>query len=171
MKVDWKYMRTCCKANQEGIFLKLDDGNALIASNGSKWAGESPDPIQRLIDTLSEYHLDPTFEDYGNFVIDLDKPEEWDDPEQYKKYPNIKRFFGNFQTLSHVFSIDTDSPTLIDKLTKAIRVNQNTARYEKAVSEYNRCDGCGGLTICADHATIRGEYLTDKCFSQDEHRR
>jgi hypothetical protein len=40
-----------------------------IRSNGSKWYGEDPDPIEVLFDTLGKHPLDPSFEDYGNFVF------------------------------------------------------------------------------------------------------
>jgi hypothetical protein len=95
-----------------------------INSNGSKWAGEEPDTIEVLIDTLKTYTLDPTFEEYGNFVLP-------------NKGTDQIRVWGNFQNVSHVFSIDgTEAELAI--LIKAIREHQQTTRYLAARKEYVR---------------------------------
>ncbi len=86
-----------------------------ITSNGSKWAGESPDTVDELCAVLQSHTLDRIFEGYGNFVIaDAGEP---------------LRFWGNFFDVSHVFSIDTDEPAVIERLTALIRANQQTAAY------------------------------------------
>lgn len=61
-----------------------------IISNGSKWAGEAPDSLEKLIEVLGVETLDPIHEDFGNFVqVDGDSV----------------HVFGNFCTRSHVFNI------------------------------------------------------------------
>jgi hypothetical protein len=97
-----------------------------IISNGSKWAGQPEDPIEKLYEVLET--LDPSFEDYGNFI---DESTEWlgEDPYPGKK---VVVFFGNFWKLSHVFNIHTDEPEVIEKLTRLIRANQATPEYAKA---------------------------------------
>ena len=98
-----------------------------INSNGSKWLGQEPDSIEDLFAVLAEYMLNPMFEDYGNFIMAL-----------YPKLPSQKgvvRFWGNFLTVSHVFSIDTDEPELIENLTKAIRLNQERPDYRKFIED------------------------------------
>jgi len=98
-----------------------------IQSNGSKWAGQAPDSIEKLLEVLAEYTLDPSFENYGNFITP--DPVAWDTLKPL--YPaGTVSFFGNFRGISHVFNIDTDEPKIIDALTRAIRANQATADYQ-----------------------------------------
>jgi hypothetical protein len=94
-----------------------------IISNGSKWAGEEPDSIDTLLDVLAKHPLDRTFEAYGNFVLR--------DPQMADGSRDVGRthFFGNFLTLSHVFSIRTDEQDVIDKLTAAIQANKLRPDY------------------------------------------
>jgi hypothetical protein len=105
-----------------------------IKSNGSKWYGESPDTIDQLIDVLNKHALDPTFENYGNFINEY-SPQQWTDSN--KNLKGCISFFGNFYTLSHVFNIITNDPVVIDKLTKAIRANQATEAYKQAKIKIN----------------------------------
>lgn len=86
-----------------------------IISNGSKWAGEPLDTVDDLLRVLSECSLDRTFEDYGNFIM----------PEG----EGIVHFWGNFFDISHVFSIRTDDAPTIERLTLAIRANQERSSY------------------------------------------
>jgi hypothetical protein len=95
-----------------------------IISNGSKWNGQDPDSIETLFKVLDMFALDRTFEKYGNFVIIEPVSEAGE-----HLVPNGVRFFGNFAEISHVFSIDTDDPELIERLTAAIRKNQQRADY------------------------------------------
>ncbi|TVY09924.1 hypothetical protein [Paenibacillus cremeus] len=101
-----------------------------IRSNGSKWYGQELDTIEDLMKVLSEYPLDATFEKYGNFVTEFKPAKGWR-PEN-EKYKGCTSFFGNFHTYSHVFSIITDELELIDRLTAAIRENQQTEAYKQA---------------------------------------
>jgi hypothetical protein len=100
-----------------------------ITSNGSKWAGEPPDTLETLLEVLTREPLDPMFAAYGDFVIDLSR-------EQPDQPPGTLRFWGNFYALSHVFSIDTNEPPIIDQLTTAIRANQQTPAYATAKQEH-----------------------------------
>jgi hypothetical protein len=110
-----------------------------IISNGSKWAGEQPDTVEKLIEVLGEQPLNPTFEGYGNFIIE-------ENTDLVKHGVSVRvRFFGNFARLSHVFNIRTDEPDLIATLTKAIRDNQATSAYQLVRAGYHPCGKCGKL--------------------------
>ena len=63
----------------------------------------------------------PLGQEYGNFLLTEDAPQ--------------LTFWGNFYNLSHVFSIDTIDPDVINRLTAAIRANQQTAAYQQARRE------------------------------------
>lgn len=118
----------------------------VIESNGSKWAGQSPDPLQALFERLANHPLDPSFEDCGNFVgpartarhvrgynEDGEFVDYYEDTGPlYPMAPSAVSFFGNFYTVSAVFNIDTDEPELIERLTAAIRANQGRADYQAA---------------------------------------
>jgi len=116
-----------------------------IISNGSKWLGEDPDSIEKLIDVLEKNPLDPTFEKYGNFITELDQPGAWEEPEKHKEFTGVVGFFGNFHTISHVFNIRTNDKDIIKRLTTAIRKNQKTDAYESACVEMT-CPECGEVT-------------------------
>lgn len=62
-----------------------------VISNGSKWAGEAPDTVEKLIEVLKTETLNPLFEQYGNFVT--------------KETGGTLHIFGNFCTVSHVFNM------------------------------------------------------------------
>lgn len=104
-----------------------------ILSNGSKWAGQEPDSIDVLLDVLNREPLDPTFENCGDFI---DPSPTWGKygttPSPYPDNPNVVSFFGNFLKVSHVFNIHTDDTEIIEKLTVAIRANQQRTDYIKA---------------------------------------
>lgn len=91
----------------------------VIHSNGSKWAGDEQDSIETLLEVLAgPYVLDRIFEcDDDHAFIDRDDE------------TGMVRFFGNFLELSHVFSIDTDEPATIAKLTAAIDANMERPDY------------------------------------------
>lgn len=92
-----------------------------IHSNGSKWLGQDPDSIDTLLDLLAREPLDPTFEQYGNFM--------------HPGPDGMTTFFGNFNQWSHVFRIDTDDPAVITALRRAIRTNQRRPSYRAAKRE------------------------------------
>ena len=96
-----------------------------IHSNGSKWAGEAPDSIEKLLDVLGSNVLNRLFENgKGHPFISVCKArEKW-------ALPGVIRFHGNFLNLSHVFSIDTDESALAGKLTEAIYANMERPDYQ-----------------------------------------
>jgi len=89
-----------------------------IHSNGSKWAGQAPDPIETLFERLKEHALDPMFEEYGCFAVNLGN--------------GVVKFWGNFYELSAVFDIDTDDAELCHRLIAAIKANERTVAYRAA---------------------------------------
>ena len=108
-----------------------------IISNGSKWYGEAPDSIDKLLEVLKDNTLDPRFSEYGNFII----------------ADGVSvRFFGNFLNLSHVFNIRTDDPSVIAKLTRAIRENLRRDDYRAALAAKNRYITADEIEEIADDA-------------------
>ena len=86
------------------------------------------DTKENILKDLAEYTLDPTFEDYGNFVY----IPTWCDEESAEKYKELTAISGNFLTFSHAFRLLTDNVELIRELTEAIRRNQETVEYKQA---------------------------------------
>lgn len=85
-----------------------------INSNGSKWAGEPPDPIDALferlrVNTLSRVH--------SPFIYGAQRDADY------------VMFAGNFLDISAVFSIETDDQDLIERLSRAIRSNMQRPEY------------------------------------------
>ena len=114
----------------------------IIHSNGSKWGGQEPDNIERLLAVLADYPLDRSFEAFGNFasrnaVNRRGKPLDG--------IPGNYHFFGNFHGLSHVFRITTDDEEIGERLTAAICANQERPDYlaQPAPVPFNDCEQCG----------------------------
>lgn len=115
----------------------LGPSRILIEHNGSKWAGDSEDPLPVLFARLENYALDPRFEDCGNFASIAHSAKRhrcYNDEGQYIDYyedtgpiyddaPYAVSFFGNFYELSAGFSIVTDDPEVVEVLLEAIREN------------------------------------------------
>jgi len=101
-----------------------------IISNGSKWAGESPDPIEVLYGRMEEHAIEPYWIEDGceSYAID---PETGD-----REPSSVVRFHGNFVTYSHVFCIDTDDVAVIERLRGLIRANLE--RFYGSVAEVRR---------------------------------
>lgn len=87
-----------------------------IECNGSRWYGEEVGHIDQLFAALAEHPLSRRFEVYGNFI-----------------FPNAEasrvEFWGNFYTVSHVFHVITSDAALAERLTEAIRSNQERPDY------------------------------------------
>lgn len=91
-----------------------------IISNGSKWRGEAPDPIETLFERLAEHTLDPRWCKYGDggFAQNLGD--------------GMIKIWGNFWHISAVFDIDTNDGELIARLFTAIRANCATEEFRAA---------------------------------------
>lgn len=110
-----------------------------IKSNGSKWAGESPDPLSKLFEMLATHPLDKRHDDGDCFmtrahggepiydglrVVDIS-----DTGPIYPEHPHAVHFAGNFRTYAHGFSIYTDDAEVIEVLRDAIKANMQRADY------------------------------------------
>ncbi|OAS26304.1 hypothetical protein [Methylobacterium platani] len=109
-----------------------------ILSNGSG----SVQPLEALFARLESDTLDRSFEAYGNFVEECSN--------------GMTSFFGNFLTYSHVFNVMTDDADLIERLTAAIRRNQQSADYLDQTLPFD----CNLLTIERKRFSVtQGEVL------------
>lgn len=92
-----------------------------IISNGSKWAGEAPDPIEDLIERLKEHPLHWAICRYGVMTREHrfaghTMPATW-------------RFHGNFLTISAVFQVCTTDRELARTLARLILANTRRPDY------------------------------------------
>jgi len=113
--------------------IKMKNAIIDIRSNGSKWYGQLPDSIDILMETLDKYTLDPTFEDFGNFIYPFIPAKGWNS--ENEKYKGCTCISGNFLTYSHVFSIITNDNETIEKLSSLIRNNQQREEYKETKNE------------------------------------
>jgi len=88
-----------------------------IVSNGSKWAGEEPDSLEKLLEVLGSETLDPRFDEHGGFVT--------------RTSAARVRIFGNFLTVSHVFNIEGTEEELSEAI-EAIEANKQSEGYKRA---------------------------------------
>jgi hypothetical protein len=79
-----------------------------INYNGSKFIGEHPDSLDRLYELLG---AEPLRRDYKSFSCESER------------YPGCVQFYGNFENISHPFSIITDETEAISKLSRLIADN------------------------------------------------
>lgn len=98
-----------------------------IHSNGSKWYGEEPDTIQKLVERLNLYTIEERF--FCKFQRGFGA-----DKKKYTLCPISKEngsyiFFGNFLEVSAVFNIETNNPEIIQQLKKAIINNKGWKQY------------------------------------------
>ena len=103
----------------------------ILSTKPGGWSRE-PDTIDRILRYLENYPLDPTFENYGNFI---DSNPEWLNQETARKYAGCTCFWGNFYSISGVFNVITNDAGIIRRLTAAIRRNQGSAAYASAKAE------------------------------------
>lgn len=93
--------------------------------NGSKFAGQAPDHLEKLLEVLAVERLDKHFHPYVAPSV---------------REPGSLSFFGNFANLSHSFCITTNDIAVIEKLTAAIRTNPGNEdtpplrRYKEATA-------------------------------------
>lgn len=100
--------------------------HTFIASNGSKWAGEQPDTIDKLIEVLKTETIEERF--FESYLIDKSNERANFCPIR-KGEDGYSRFFGNFEGLSHVFDISTNNAAIAMRLTNAIKKNAGWAKY------------------------------------------
>ena len=110
-RLTWDEMPTACPAFASGRAIALRDGRAHIVTNGSKWAGQGPDPLLCLFGRLRRYRLDSR-------RVSVDCAPTWGGTEQPPE--GAAHFGGNFEDFSGVFSIYTDSPRLKTRLAAAL---------------------------------------------------
>lgn len=111
----------------------------IIHSNGSKWGGEQPDTIERLITVLESNTIEERF--FTSFFVPEKKGKKWYQLCPIDKSANGNKtiFFGNFEEISHVFRIETNDPKIILLLSKAISENKGWAQYyEKNLIKQNQ---------------------------------
>ena len=106
--------------------------STLIVSNGSKWAGESPDQIEVFMDRLVAEPLDPMFEKLG-FIGRWNPSSNLDG--DLSRFVGAKSFSGNFLKISAAFSIITLDDDLADKLTRLIEANMLLPEYVERANE------------------------------------
>ncbi|HEY1035562.1 MAG TPA: hypothetical protein VGE09_11335 [Pseudoxanthomonas sp.] len=116
----------------------------VIVSNGNRREDGSLATIDELLGVMAREPLCPSFLDLrdseyerpyeGAAKVGVRNP-EWgydsqnsvpefiDGPPIYPESQDAVRFFGNFENLSHAFTIDTDEPELIDRMRAAIDTN------------------------------------------------
>lgn len=115
-----------------------------IMGNGSKWYGEEEDDLDELFKVLADTPLDPRWEDHitidpcegvqnPHWAWGNGEPQWIDGPRMYAVH--VVRFQGNFLEVSHGFTIDTNVPEIIERLTAAIRANQQTEAYLRYKAE------------------------------------
>jgi hypothetical protein len=96
----------------------------VIRSNGS---GGIPLPLSALLDRLQTDKLDDYFGDccgLAHACQPLGRGEYAYLGPIYPEAPDAVQFFGNFETWSHVFCVETDDAEVIEVLTDAIAANR-----------------------------------------------
>jgi len=94
-----------------------------------------PDSVERILLDMEAHTLDPTFEDFGDFV---DRSPEWEAKDTAKKYAGCTVIWGNFYDYSGVFEVITDDQTLIGRFTDAVARNKLKPEYKAAKLEIER---------------------------------
>lgn len=102
-----------------------------IHSNGSKWAGEENDTIEKLIEVLNTNTIEERFfykyyksNEHGYKVIPCNLC-------PIDNNGGIYTFFGNFEEVSHVFNIETNNEKIIHDLVISIKANKGWKLYYK----------------------------------------
>ena len=121
-----------------------------IISLGSKWLGQEPETIDRLLEVLKTNTIEERFfqkygvDKDGSLVYDKELICEWRNicpiSDNYKNEirkgeyrdslpDGVYNFFGNFEEISFVFNIVTDEKEIIDKIVPAIKANKGWKLY------------------------------------------
>lgn len=100
-----------------------------IISNGSKWNGQKPDSINKLIDVLAKHPIDEDFFSKEKDVRLFGVAYKWVVLCPISKEDGVYTFFGNFEDISHIFNIKSTDRAVIAKLKKAIMDNAGWKKY------------------------------------------
>ena len=115
-----------------------------VQANGSKWAGEPVDDLDKLIEVLETEKLEKSF--FGIFekrektadgtviVSRWSRTPINENPRWLAPWDNLwpkgtVKFHGNFERVSHVFNITTNEPSVIQVLTEKIKANPGWKEY------------------------------------------
>jgi len=137
-------MGTVIDFNEIEQMLKEHGTVTWIKSNGSKWAGQSVDDLDKLIEVLEKEKLEKSF--FGIFEVEektadgtkvvcrysrtpINENPRWLAPWDNLWPEGTVRFFGNFERVSHVFNITTNEPSVIKVLTEKIKANPGWKEY------------------------------------------
>lgn len=105
-----------------------------IMFNGSKWAGQPPDTLEKLLEVLATEPLDPRYKRFNAPVVRGDYPLGMSqDLEGFTHH-----FHGNFYRISHAFSVFTNDDSVIAALTEACEKNIASDAYKAAEREVGR---------------------------------
>ena len=105
-----------------------------IMFNGSKWAGQPPDTLEKLLEVLATEPLDPRYKRFNAPVFSGDYPLGMSqDLEGFTHH-----FHGNFYRISHAFSVFTNDDSVIAALTEACEKNIASDAYKAAEREVGR---------------------------------
>jgi hypothetical protein len=105
--------------------------STLINSNGPP-SHHPKESLDHLFDLLATEPLDRKFEEFGNFLYAAGSHRhgfvkaELRDAARRDKLVHV---WGNFLNVSHVFNISTNDKPLLQRLSRAIRANQNRPDY------------------------------------------
>lgn len=132
----------------------------VIISNGSKWAGEQPDSIDKLIEVLESEHVieERFFKPFENGHGEDRTYHQFCPINKSEKGEGWMKFFGNFENLSHVFEIETNDPEVVENLTKAIKNNKGWKDYYHKNLRFNLMD----LTERGKQAFYNTSFSPDK---------
>lgn len=99
-----------------------------IVYNGSKWAGQAPDPLEKLLEVLANEPLDPRFQNFhASIATDTLFGAGGDG--------FTDMFYGNFYRVSHGFSVLTNDPAVISTLIDACKLNTQSDAYRACARE------------------------------------
>lgn len=99
----------------------------IVDTNGSKWNGQKPDSISKLLKVLASNTLREDFFEKGYYGSGQNKKKLTSCP--IYKHNGMYRFFGNFEEVSHPFLIETNDDKVISQLKVAIQKNAGWDKY------------------------------------------
>jgi hypothetical protein len=106
----------------------------IVLSNGHFRADSTEAAIAKLIEVLGDHPLDRMFEMHGDFIERGARNLRggW-----LEGVENAVSFFGNFFNLAHVFSIVSNDPDHVERLSRAIAANRERPDYLRQPPPYD----------------------------------